>query len=160
MCKPCLSHTVRRSHACCCRTYPGVYSKSSDYTINTVSNHDYCVSQRAFVFDLSFWADEAPNDDPNQPIGTDYDTVLQLFAAANHALQNNSMITMSGFTPWLFKYVDAKHGGVPTEWQTAMVLSQFNTVMDADACCVDGKHWCVFRQQRARTGLALAASAE
>jgi hypothetical protein len=43
-----------------------------------------------------------------------------------------------GFTPWLFKYVDAKHGGVPTEWTTAQILTQYNCYLDADACCVQG----------------------
>ncbi len=47
-------------------TYPGVFSKSSDYSINTVSNHDFFVARRAFFWDLSPWADEAPNDDPHQ----------------------------------------------------------------------------------------------
>lgn len=117
-------------------TRPGV--ASSDHTINTVSNQDIVISRRGFVWDLSAWADEAPNDDPNQPLGTDQKTLMSILAAANKQLGYSRMITVSGFTPWAFKYVDSKHGGVPTEWQTAMILSQFNTVLDADACCVDG----------------------
>lgn len=52
------------------------------------------------------------------------------------------MIQMVGFTPWAFKYADDfsphKHGGVATEWQTAMVLSAYNVYLSADACCVQG----------------------
>ena len=91
-----------------CADFAGVFSKSNDYTVNTVSNHDSPVSQRAFFWDLDTWDDEAPNDDPHQPVGTDYNTLLAIFAAANDVLQGSSMITVSGFTPWLFKYVDAK----------------------------------------------------
>ncbi len=55
---------------------------SSDYTLSKVSNHDYFISRRAFFFDLDVWGDEAPNDDPGQPIGTDRNTLLELLLAA------------------------------------------------------------------------------
>lgn len=32
--------------------------------------------------------------------------------------------------------VNDRHPGVPTEWHTVQYLSQFNVVVDADACCV------------------------
>lgn len=35
-----------------------------------------------------------------------------------------------------FKYVDQKHGGVPTEWQTIKITTAYNAYVDADACCV------------------------
>ena len=73
----------------------------------------------------------------DQPLGTDYTTLRAILAACNSQLGNAHVITVGGFTPWAFKYVDAKHGGVPTEWQTAMILSQYNALLDADACCVD-----------------------
>jgi len=44
---------------------------------------------------------------------------------------------VSGFVLWLFKYVDQKHGGVPSEWRMTHVMSAFNIVIDADACSVD-----------------------
>lgn len=119
-------------------TNPSVARKGGDYTSNTVSNHDYFISKRAFFFDLSYWADEAPNDDPNQPLGTDFATVKRMLSTVAGALHGSAMTWMGGFTPWAFKYVDAKHGGVPTEWQTAAVNSQYNVFLDADACCVDG----------------------
>ena len=46
--------------------------------------------------------------------------------------------SVGGFIPWNWKYTDAqgaggKHGGVPTEWEYAAILSAHNAIMDADA---------------------------
>jgi len=46
------------------------------------------------------------------------------------------MITVGGFTPWVFKYVGWEHQGVETEWETVKLLSRYNAMLDADACCV------------------------
>lgn len=46
------------------------------------------------------------------------------------------MIHIGGFTPWRFKYVDSKHGGVETEWQTSKLTTAYNAYVDADACCI------------------------
>lgn len=51
------------------------------YSMNTVVNQDYFISQKAFFFDLYFWDDETPNDDPNQPLGNDFKTVGYIMAA-------------------------------------------------------------------------------
>lgn len=53
-----------------------------NYLINTASNHDYFVSQRGFLWDLSPWPDEAPIDDPTQPLGTDLKTLQAILLAA------------------------------------------------------------------------------
>ena len=37
----------------------------------TLQNRDYFVSNRAFFFDLQPWTDEAPVDEPKQPLGSD-----------------------------------------------------------------------------------------
>ena len=105
--------------------------------MHTLSNHDYFISHRAFFFDLSPWADEAPNDDLQQPLGAD----LAAFRAVMSALylQNGGRILkVGGFTPWPFKYTDhgavkCKHGGVETEWQFGKIISQYNGYMEADA---------------------------
>ncbi len=36
-----------------------------------------------------------------QPLGTDQKTMMAIMAAANKQLGDNSMITVSGFTPWV-----------------------------------------------------------
>lgn len=40
------------------------------------------LGKRAFFWDLDVWPDEAPNDDPHQPIGTDYRTLLAILLSA------------------------------------------------------------------------------
>jgi hypothetical protein len=103
-----------------------------------LTNQDYYVARKAFFFDLSPWADEAPNDDPGQPLGADratFEAILKSLATQNGGTK---MATVSGFTPWNQKYTDhgnagGKHGGVPTEWEHAALVSSYNAVMDADA---------------------------
>jgi hypothetical protein len=72
--------------------------------LSTVSNADYFISKKAFFFDLSPWADEVPNDDPKQKLGTDLAVMKSVFAAA-HKANNGKMVHMGGFPPWPYKYV-------------------------------------------------------
>ena len=104
---------------------------------NLAINHDWIVKNRGFIFDLSPWDDEAPIDDPQQRIGTDYNALITILRKAYQQHNGTKFSTVSGFVPWLFKYVDAKHAGVPSEWRMAHVMSAFNIIVDADACCVD-----------------------
>lgn len=100
-----------------------------------LTNHDFFVSKRGFFFDLSPWVDEAPEDDPHQPLGTDANT-LRFLLAKEYALGRGGMTHVGGFTPWDQKYTDhtaGGHGGVPTEWRYAEILSCYNAYMDADA---------------------------
>lgn len=77
---------------------------------NTVLNHDYFIAKKGFFFDLDVWDDEAPNDDPTQPIGTDYNTLLAILHSANSAVkraqkessEGSAMIHQGGFTPWYY----------------------------------------------------------
>ena len=100
-----------------------------------LSNIDFAVSKRSFVFDLSPWDDEQPNDDSGQPLGSDartLRTILGKWVSLNPGRMNHVI----GFTPWDQKYTDftgGKHGGVETEWRYADILSCFNAFMDADA---------------------------
>jgi hypothetical protein len=105
---------------------------------HTLSNHDFFVAKRAFFFDLDNWADEAPIDDPRQPLGTDSKTLQALLRSAYEHGGRERMIHIGGFTPWAFKYTDhrgagGKHGGVPTEWEFARIVSAYNGFVDADA---------------------------
>ncbi len=104
-----------------------------------LTNRDYTVANRGFCFDLSPWGDEEPIDDPRQPLGTDYNTLLAILRAAYRAGRGR-IITVDGFTPWDEKYTKftgGKHGGVATEWRYAEILSCFNACMDADAPGLD-----------------------
>ena len=105
---------------------------------NTLINHDYFVSQRAFFFDLDPWPNEAPVDDPSQKPGTDAATLIALLKSANHRTGGRQMINVGGFPPWAFKYTNfgkagGTHGGVATEWVYAETLSSYNAFMEADA---------------------------
>ena len=113
---------------------------TSDYTLSTAPNHDFFVSKKAFFFDLDVWDDEAPNDDPSQPVGTDRNTMINMLQSAYQQTNGQSMIHIGGFTPWAFKYVGThsqhNHGGVDTEWESVRVFTSFNAFVDADACCI------------------------
>jgi hypothetical protein len=105
--------------------------------MHTLSNHDYFIARKAFFFDLSPWGDEAPNDDPGQPLGADRKELLNVLRTA-YDKAGGAILKIGGFPPWPFKYTDfkgvgGKHGGVPTEWEFARLVSQFNGYMEADA---------------------------
>lgn len=113
-----------------------------------VANHDYFVAHKAFFFDLSVWADEAPVDDPQQPLGSDKAELVAIFEACYSATQASgytgpSMLHIGGFTPWYYKYTQdgpgcpaCKHKGVETEWETMGIVGAYNAFDDGDACCV------------------------
>ena len=109
-----------------------------------VANLDFTVAMGGFAFDLGVWADEAPVDDPAQPLGADAAALRAVLraAAARAAAADAAQpfVHVSGFVPWWCKYVDGasthKHGGVAAEWATSLVTSSFNAFIDADACCI------------------------
>lgn len=104
--------------------------------LHTLSNHDYFIARRAFFFDLSPWGDEPPVDDPQQALGLDKQTLLQVLRAL-HERAPRSIIKIGGFPPWPYKYTThggaGKHDGVPTEWEFTRLISQFNAYHEADA---------------------------
>lgn len=103
-----------------------------------LTNHDYYIANKAFFFDLSPWADETPNDDREQPLGTDLCTMKKILLSQYHQNKGKKITSIGGFTPWHIKYVDhkndhCKHEGVPTEWEYGEIVSAYNAIMDADA---------------------------
>ena len=54
----------------------------SPYDKATLTNHDWVIARRGFFFDLSPWADAAPDDDPHQPLGSDRAAFQYMLAAA------------------------------------------------------------------------------
>lgn len=108
--------------------------------MHTLANHDYFIGKRAFFFDLSPWADEAPNDDAGQVLGRDKEALLSILRAL-YDRSGARIIKIGGFPPWPFKYTDrtgGKHGGVETEWEFTRLISQFNAYHEADAANVGG----------------------
>lgn len=104
---------------------------------NTLINHDFTISRAGFFFELHCWGDEAPIDDPQQPIGSDLETVRKILKAM-HRHSGGEILEIHGFTPWLWKYTShgiagSKYDPVPTEWEKVRVFSAYNAVIDADA---------------------------
>jgi hypothetical protein len=109
---------------------------------NTLTNHDFFISHRAFFFDLDMWEEESPVDDPAQKAGTDV-LVLRRLMRAMHDRANGKIIHIGGFVPWAWKYTNhgqagGKHGGVDSEWKYAQIISSYNGIMDADAIGISG----------------------
>lgn len=91
---------------------------------------DWPVYNRAFVYDLSPWKDEKPEDDPGQPLGTDYETYKLLLAAQAKQMDGKKMTEVCGFFCFE-KYSNfgrhkSSHDPVPTEWQTVWLISKYN----------------------------------
>jgi hypothetical protein len=103
-----------------------------------LANLDYLISKKAFIFDLSPWADEPPNDDPGQVVGTDLKVLKSILLSANKQVNNQKLISVAGMVPWMFKYctgfgnLKSKHEPVPSEWKFTEIISAYNGYLDAD----------------------------
>ncbi len=103
-----------------------------------LTNRDFVISRKGFFLDLSPWEDETPNDDPDQPQGTDFKAFNEILKTVYEQTKGDHIIRISGFTPWDTKYTNAatqecSHEPVATEWRHAELLSNYNCYMDADA---------------------------
>lgn len=109
---------------------------ASTFWNHTLTNHDYFIAKRSFFFDLSPWDDEPATDDPDQPLGTDLETMKRILLAVAKINGDKRFVHVGGFTPWAYKYTDlvgGKYSGVPTEWKTVEIFSAYNAYLDADA---------------------------
>lgn len=99
-------------------------------------NRDYYIAERAFFMDLSVIEGQAPNDDPTQKPGTDYNTLCAILKKQNQ-LAGGEVITIGGFVPWWIKYTAKQNGTYPniirTEWESVYLFSQYYAQLDADA---------------------------
>ena len=95
-----------------------------------VVTRDWAVKNRAFVFDLSPWGDEAPQDEPQQRPGTDLETYRTILEETMRQAAGRTMTELSGFfAP--SKYCNgpghkSNHADVPTEWETVWLISSYN----------------------------------
>lgn len=107
-----------------------------DLQNTAMMNLDYYTSKKVFLFDLSPWGDEVPNDDPEQPLGCDKATFLELLQRMYDRSGGQKIISVSGFVPWHLKYTTYKKNGrhheVESEWQYVELLSAYNCILDAD----------------------------
>lgn len=118
---------------------PGFHYNDLDNAV--VANQDYYIANRAFIWDLSPWPDEAPVDDPDQEPGTDRETLETLLRAQYEQNQGETFTRIGGFAPWNLKYTTHAGGAnepVPTEWEFAALFSAYNAGKDADALGLAG----------------------
>ena len=95
-----------------------------------VVTRDWAVANRAFVYDLSPWGDEAPADDPQQPLGADLETYRLMLQTVAEQAGGQHMTEVTGFFSFI-KYSNvpghvSKHDPVPTEWETVYQISPYN----------------------------------
>ncbi len=109
---------------------------------HTLCNLDFIIANRGIPFDLHVYGDEIPIDDPNQKMGTDFETYKLILKTCNDLTGGNKILMQYGFTPWIFKYTNFKSdkwnaGGtreaVHVEWMNVQVASAYNCAVDADA---------------------------
>lgn len=75
------------------------YSTRQRGIVDYVVVRDWAVKNAAFVFDLSPWGDEVPQDDPAQPIGTDLATYKAILEENLKQTKGRIMTEISGFSP-------------------------------------------------------------
>lgn len=85
-------------------------------------NRDGIVASRGFVFDLSPWSDEAPADEPRQPVGVDASTYRAILETVERGAGGRWLTELIGFFAFR-KYSSegrpgSRHAPVPTEWET------------------------------------------
>ena len=99
---------------------------------NGLYNNDYWVAKRGLFVDLYPWDDQAPNDDPTQPVGADFEAWNDILETSYNQRRGEFGI-VGGFVPWWIKYLDPKHEGVATEWRYIDLITSYNMGNDADA---------------------------
>jgi len=116
------------SHLLC--LFEDAFSARARGDIGYALTRDWAVKNRAFVFDLSPWGDEKPQDDPNQRLGTDLETYRMILEATLRQSKGKHTTELTGFFAFS-KYCNmpdhkSAHEAVPTEWETVWLISPYN----------------------------------
>ncbi|HEX7663345.1 MAG TPA: GxGYxYP domain-containing protein, partial [Polyangiaceae bacterium] len=99
-------------------------SDGSDFDGPAVLSRDYLIAEKAYVFDLSPWSDQAPVDDPSQPAGADTNEMVSLLDTAHTAMKGADLAQVWGFYE-VKKYSTGAHTEpVSGEWTTVKLFSQ------------------------------------
>jgi signal transduction histidine kinase len=110
--------------------YEDAFSTRKRGDANYVVTRDWAVNNRAFVFDLSPWGDEAPGDEPQQRPGLDLETYRMILTETQRQAGGREMTEMTGFFA-LAKYSRTEdhasaHQDVPTEWESVALITPYN----------------------------------
>lgn len=116
------------SHWIC--LYEDSFSTRARGDIGYVVTRDWAVNNRSFVYDLSPWGDEVPQDDPDQRLGLDLETYHIMLSELLKKSDGKEMTEVAGFFAFT-KYSNmpghsSKHEPVPTEWETVCIISPYN----------------------------------
>jgi hypothetical protein len=96
---------------------------TSDIHVPSVASRDYLVAEKGYVFDLSPWGDEAPVDDPTQPMGADLAEMAATLDVARARAAGSKPVGIWGF--FQDKYTAGKHpNNVLGEFETSKLASQ------------------------------------
>jgi hypothetical protein len=110
--------------------YEDAFTRRAMGWLGYAVTRDWAIYNRAFVFDLSPWGDEAPEDDLGQRLGLDKETYLQVLAATLRNSAGRQTTELTGF--FVFnKYANAaphksRHEPVPTEWESVWLMTPYN----------------------------------
>jgi GxGYxYP putative glycoside hydrolase C-terminal domain/GxGYxY sequence motif in domain of unknown function N-terminal len=116
-------------------------AKMGDRDSHWLNNLDYFIAKKEMPFDLDFASNEVPVDDPDQAVGTDFQTICLILKTCNELNHNGKIIELHGFVPFSRKYSNFSANGysaggkldpVGTEWRLDQVISAFNVVMEVD----------------------------
>ncbi|MBR4283001.1 MAG: hypothetical protein IKT35_04730, partial [Clostridia bacterium] len=106
-----------------------------------ISNHDYFIARRMFLFDLLPYGGEAATDDPAQvngqaSIGTDLATLKKILQK-RYDRAGGAFGQLIGFPPWWGKYAKDINQGTQTaaylEWLFTEIITCYNLTKEADA---------------------------
>ena len=123
-------------------SYIDSYSFRESANLSYTVVRDWGVYQRAFVYDLSPWGDEAPLDDPKQKIGLDQETLLMIYEIMLEQTKDKGPYEICGFFEHQ-KYSQAGnnsssiHGTVKTEWEYAALMTPYNGYHNT---CIDAAY--------------------
>ena len=123
-----LSKGLCSTHLMCLYEDSYLTRKSGD--LSYVVTRDWAVCNKAFVYDLSPWGDEAPQDDKKQRKGLDKETYTLILKAQLEQSAGSCMTEVAGFFSFR-KYSNQPgytsiHGDVATEWENVALISPYN----------------------------------
>ena len=149
------------SHLLC--LFEDSFSTRARGDIGYVLTRDWAVKNRAFVFDLSPWGDEKPQDDPDQRLGLDLETYKLILAETLRFTAGKTMTELTGFFVFS-KYANmpdhkSAHEPVPTEWETVYLISPYNVYQNTSSsdCYNQSLHSHATASRSGRTALRRSA---
>lgn len=126
--------------------YEDSFTTRARGNVGYVVTRDWAVKNRSFVYDLSPWGDEKPQDDPDQKMGTDLETYNIMLSELLKQTAGKQMTEVAGFFAFT-KYSNmpghpSSHDPVPTEWETVYVISPYNCYQNtvASSCFNQSLH--------------------